>query len=1087
MPGFQYSSSPPSTPDRRPGGGTSNFFGGTDPSTTPAGPPPPSSAGSFTPAGPPPSSVLGSSLFTSNNAPFNFSKQSNFNSQGPQFQSSQYDTAGSLFGKPQKPKSGLRQEFGFSNKRTPVDLTQDDNIEGDDYDAGRDSRGYQLPEGYSDEAEDHMDEDRQDEYHEGDGLRSPTRFNSSGPLAKTHNRGFSTGTRKTDTFHQSPVRSIYNQSRRDDMLDFQKSLQAAKVQRPAEPIYGKIAKDLAARNGIAKLKEPADIIIETEEAMSVLYADAFGTEDDAEALERALATMPHQIVLLWTEHNREASNSLFHEYASVIGPGPKAEKFSTAQFLASLLLKLRHPTIQRSAHQSPTKTLRLYQEAPNPATLRHIPSMLLDWLIEQHDPSPNRINEIRQRNPSAAAHPLFWETLLNSVLRGKIYVAALALNNAGWEYASADGRSDKHYEPKVLKNIKKVVEEASRTMSACPALLAEDWNVRGSDWTLFRLRVTQALENLKMFAEGRNEPQSDDESPREQSTEQKSQSRIPWTIVQRLTTLYNLLLGDELAILESAQDWCEATIALTVWWNPEKEDRAFGRSHHTQKSTPEDYYERLTEAFYIATQDSEFEVNTLSIAETGLASIFEGDVSAVIALLQSCSLPVAATVVEIAAIGGWLPLEDPQRLITMGGLDQDDMDVLGLTGSEGGSDDLKDNVLIHYAAQLAQKETLEYTRKVDGKHAAREGWELSIEILGRLNSTAASEQEINGLIDDFSLESSEAVDKLWHLLNYLGMSKQAEKIAWKYADSLANYSKNYGGALWYYALSHQPKKVKDVLDLLTSYSLIHSTAWPPAAELDDYLATLIASPKAELVKLSKVDIEAAELLHKMLSGYATLRTFYSLRDAVVNSDKSLSHISSKVRTSQATSALLAVLASADDNIRGGLYDESREAVVSVDFLLALLGETLVLLSDPTIKLTTSQLYTILKTVEDLQGVQSIQASIYNNCETFLQTVIASTPGLKGSNPMNLLSKSTSNLSGSGESFSLVGSSMLASQLMKSMSSSSAITTKIDIKRGWDWRAGLVAGMKGADVLRILRLGLASELARTAILEAQMEL
>ena len=33
------------------------------------------------------------------------------------------------------------------------------------------------------------------------------------------------------------------------------------------------------------------------------------------------------------------------------------------------------------------------------------------------------------------------------------------------------------------------------------------------------------------------------------------------------------------------------------------------------------------------------------------------------------------------------------------------------------------------------------------------------------------------------------------------------------------------------------------------------------------------------------------------------------------------------------------------------------------------------------------------------------------------------------------------------------------------------------KRGWDWRTGIGKGTKGNDVLRVLRLGLAKEVAR----------
>ena len=35
-----------------------------------------------------------------------------------------------------------------------------------------------------------------------------------------------------------------------------------------------------------------------------------------------------------------------------------------------------------------------------------------------------------------------------------------------------------------------------------------------------------------------------------------------------------------------------------------------------------------------------------------------------------------------------------------------------------------------------------------------------------------------------------------------------------------------------------------------------------------------------------------------------------------------------------------------------------------------------------------------------------------------------------------------------------------------------------VRRGWDWRDGLARGVKGQDVIGVLRVGLAKELART---------
>jgi hypothetical protein len=289
--------------------------------------------------------------------------------------------------------------------------------------------------------------------------------------------------------------------------------------------------------------------------------------------------------------------------------------------------------------------------------------------------------------------------------------------------------------------------------------------------------------------------------------------------------------------------------------------------------------------------------------------------------------------------------------------------------------------------------------------------------------------------------------------------------------------------LWYYALAHKPKKAKDVLDLLISFSLINSVAYPPEADMDGHLQRLITSPKSALTEMSKMDYEAAQLLQKMLSGYATLRKYYDLRDEEVklSTGEKPKH-SAHARKLEAVSALMAVITSADDNIRGGLYDEARGAVVSVDFLLALLGEAMVFVNQPQLALTPSHINILLKAIEDLQTVSQ---RIYGACNEFFQTVIASTQGLKGSSPMDLLRKSTSSMSGTS-SFSLVGSSMVASQLKRSMGNS-GVMVQGNIKRGWDWRRGLSANTTSEDVLKILRFGLANDLAKAWILEADGQL
>lgn len=268
---------------------------------------------------------------------------------------------------------------------------------------------------------------------------------------------------------------------------------------------------------------------------------------------------------------------------------------------------------------------------------------------------------------------------------------------------------------------------------------------------------------------------------------------------------------------------------------------------------------------------------------------------------------------------------------------------------------------------------------------------------------------------------------------------------------------------------------------MISFSLVQSTAFPPKEDLDDHLKRLILSPKTSLVQLSQMDFDAAELLRNLLSGYATLRKFYDLRDEDVLSNGK-PQMGPIARKHEAARALIAVITSSGDNIRGGLYDEQNEAIVSVDFLLALLGEAMVFVNQPNPTITVSQIDILLRAIEDLQTVGS---RIYDHCTEFLQTVIASGQGLKGSTPSDMLRKSTSNISGAS-SFSMVGSSMLASQLKQSMSSS-GVLVKGNIKRGWDWRKGISAGTTGEDVLQILRLGLAKDLARAWLREADGQL
>ena len=121
--------------------------------------------------------------------------------------------------------------------------------------------------------------------------------------------------------------------------------------------------------------------------------------------------------------------------------------------------------------------------------------------------------------------------------------------------------------------------------------------------------------------------------------------------------------------------------------------------------------------------------------------------------------------------------------------------------------------------------------------------------------------------------------------------------------------------------------------------MVQSIAFPSKANLDPTLNSLINNPREVLARLVGEDPKAAEILQFYLGGYATLRKFYDLRDEEIHLSDGEKPIHRPIaRKKAAATALLIVIASAADNIQGGLYDKERDAVVQVDVLLALLGE-----------------------------------------------------------------------------------------------------------------------------------------------------
>ncbi|KAL7923598.1 aconitate hydratase [Trichoderma austrokoningii] len=853
-----------------------------------------------------------------------------------------------------------------------------------------------------------------------------------------------------------------------DLMMLQTPAATARVRKEAESIFsqstrfrprnhelqfGTIAKDIYTYQEPARITESPDLILKTENLVCQLYNDGVGAHEDPERLENSLANITYRLIQLWTEYTDELPPPEGEDLAT-IGPPEGADPFEKAAYVAHLILRMHHARFDTKTEDDKVPPL---------------PEILFDWLQSSHNLFPNQVREISRYKPSPACHSLYWQTLRNALLRGDVTGAQQLLRNAGWEHVRRGPLGGPTYTGKALENVRRFAEATCEMLDQCPAA-RNDWEILDSSWTLFRVQARGSLDRLTLFAEGKDtsllDSLNDGVDTSMSAMAKKASSQIPWDIYENLQTVYDIVLGQTEAILETAQDWCEATVALLGWWDEGVQrpkslvQSQFGVSPGSFTDS-EDYFDRLVTVFNIVIQ-SGLTPNTMNPVEVALASAFEGNVHAVVGCLRTWSLPVACSVAEIASLGKWLPPPESAKPLPADSLDIDDLMLLGV--GQPTTDDvegIKDTTLVIYARELAGIEHLS---------PQRDGWEMAIQVLGRMDVPEKSEETVGELLRDLLAtldeNSSTTVDKMWRLLSDLGMMNYAEETAETFAEILAKESHRYGEALWYFALSHRTDRVREVLNLLMSYSLVQSTVYPAEQDLDKDLKGLLRNRSETLEDKAKIDLEAAQVLGRMLSGYATLRKFYEIRDEIGNIEETSPSRALAMRK-QAAFALVAVVSSSGDNIRGGLYDETRDAVVSEDFLLALLGETTVFINQSPSVISLEQLDILLKAIEDIQAVGT---GVYSTCEEFFNLVLASAHGLKGSTPSDLI-KSTGSLSGSS-TYMMSGSSLLASHMQKSIVGGRGGK----VNRGWDWRKGWLANTKGEDVIRKLRLGLAKDLA-----------
>lgn len=842
-----------------------------------------------------------------------------------------------------------------------------------------------------------------------------------------------------------------------------------------------IAKGLTPNISRVTLHESDHVVLQTERQLQKVHESL--QSDTPEKRTEVLGQVAQDLITLW-------------QTAGKTGQAGGASNLIHATRLASLLLTLHHPA--PAGQNQRTSALSLVPSRPESRHFTPIPKLLLDWLNKTYT-GISEIELVLKESRGYSRHDSFWEVVQASAVRGNFAQTLKLLQGANFEVAATaheDGLGDGGYSGSHLRYANDAVRAAIDIVRECPAFASGDWDVKGHDWTIFRQRVQQAHTNLQDFAEGDSSSRHAISQPFTAShfgisqsqanfqlsvASRKAESRVPWSIYENLRRFYQILSGNEEEILQISADWIEAVLGLTIWWNGEETETGLGSLAASRRSimrsqrvrsvdvTPaKAYCQRMSAvlAAVIENSDDDFSVNTTDRFEVGLACVADDNVEGILQIISSWSLPVAAAVAEIASVGEWFRRAD-------GILDQfDQSDLMVLSYNEQQRTGVsKDDFLVAYSQLLAMKGQLQ---DQDGD-ASREGWELAIQVLGRLDDSITASGRIEQILNELPLESSVRVDKITRLCHELGLAQHALTIAQKYADHLRTNTQNYGDTLLYYARAHDTPKIQEVLRVLVAHCLIKSIAYPPLSDLDEALDSLITSPKQTLTKLASVDSEAATLLSNHLSGYATIRKFYDLRDEeVLSTNGSKPAHRPMARKRAAANALSVIIASAASSIRGGLYDPDIETVVQVDVLLPLLGEALVFVNQPKRTLTLRHLYDLLAAVEDIDTAPSM---IRNQCEEVLATTLSAAHESTATSQRNL-QKSISNLTTTSSQFSLIE---FGSTADGQSAENSAMLVQgggvDDSKRGWDWRRGFNKGASGQDIISILRLGIAREIAR----------
>jgi hypothetical protein len=574
--------------------------------------------------------------------------------------------------------------------------------------------------------------------------------------------------------------------------------------------FSAIAQDLAASAAPAPLDEPSPLILHTEDVVCRMYDQARERDFEAEKFSLQLSDATEDLLKSWKEYSKESTSAENLSVSGGIGPGDSAPSILKACFVGSLILPLHHPPLlgekaangfSQSGMRPPFRSLI---QVGQTKTKSPVPKVLFDWIDFFHSPQIGHVDTLRATHPNVTASPKFWDIVLDSVFRANFSQAVQLLEAADFNHARSameDGHEQPGYRGAQLQNIQGCVNKAMQLLRASPGSQQDDWDIKGLEWVMYRKRVVSAVAELEDFAEGASPPSAAEgdsfDAPHFGLSGRKSvrftfsqsarmaESRVPWTVYQSLKTLYNIILGDAAALLSRSQDWVEATIGLAAWWDGEDDSditlkssnrrsspkRSASRAPRSVDLNPEDaYLRRLDYAFGCVTDTlgkGGFQVNSMSPVEVGLASVFEGNVDGVLQLLRTWSLSVASAVAEVATFGGWL--ETAAGSEPLPGFNESERMVLNYNQRDRRI--RKDDLLLDYASAVFHRPRLE------ARSGVREGWEISLQILRRLDDPESVKSNVGQYLDRVSLDTSDQMDKMVLLCTDLGFGDEARRVS----------------------------------------------------------------------------------------------------------------------------------------------------------------------------------------------------------------------------------------------------------------------------------------------------------------------